>query len=214
MDDVEIFNIIIPFIPVKSKPDKGEIDVYFGIISPKKWQVIDDSYLYDIFVVCGTFTELAKSLNSHKQVEVFYKSPTTENLPEEFNYYNIFEVSTGSDINYKLNQLETQLQYVITRQIKRDNQEFFLNDKKNSDQPKRYAKYIGKRAIKLFSFCGLIFAKDYLEVHKKIIDLINENGGLTRPCLFKMLKENRFLYMKSKLFSERLEILESEKSTL
>ena len=134
---------------------------------------------------------------------------TTASLPKTFNYYNIFEASTGSDIEYKLNQLETQMQYIIARQTERDKRTFFVDDTK-SEKDKRYAKFIGNRTIQLFAFCGLIFAKDYQEVKGRISKLINEKGGHTRPCLYKMLKERRFLYMKSALFSERLELLEEQ----
>jgi hypothetical protein len=212
-----IFKRISPFIPGKRTPDKGEIDVYFAIISPQKWQVVDDSHLHDICVVGGLFADAASSLNCKKSCERLYKSPTTVNLPKEFNYYNIFEASTGTDIEYKLNQLETQMQYIIARQMERDKQKFFVDDTKPG-KDKRYTKYIGNRAIQLFAFCGLIFAKDYQEVKGRISKLINDKGGHTRPCLCKMLKERRFLYMKSALFSERLELLEehitSQQSTM
>lgn len=208
LDDADIFRRISSFVP-NSSALGGQIDVYFAIISPQEWKVVDDRHLKNVWVLDGSFSDSVVSLNAQKKSERFFESPTTPTLPKLFNYYNLFEASTGSDIKYKLDQLETQCQYVITRQMDRDKQKFLALGPE-ADKMKFYSKFIGEKAIKLIAFCGLIFAKDYVDVKKKLSDLLEENDGLKRPCLYKMFKEKRFLYLKSAMFSERLELLEEQ----
>lgn len=204
LNDSTIFSLISSFIPGKRTTTDGEIDVYFGVQSPNVWNVLDAKFLSDIYVVSsGSFKDAAKSLNQQKNQEKTLTSPNSSELPKSFNYYCIFEVSTGSDLKYKLNQLETQMQYIVARDLQGCQKQFYRG--KNL---KEYGDWISKRVIYLIAFCGLIFAKEFGDVRSEICRIINENSGYNRPCLWALLKANRFLYMKSAMLSERFESLE------
>ena len=202
LDDSVVFALISKFIPGKTTTVDGEIAVYFGVKSPDEWKVVDSKYLRDINVVQGKFNQSAINLNQQKIHEKNLTSPTSQ-LPNCFNYYCIFEVSTGSDLKYKLNQLETQLQYIVAREIKRSGKDFYRGNKTG------YGDWVSNEVVLLVAFCGLIFAKEYGVVQEKITRIINESNGYTRPCLWALLRAKRFLYMKSAMFSERFESLEA-----
>jgi hypothetical protein len=198
LDSQILFSTISQFIPGNESTVDGEIDVYFGILSPKEWKAIDQQS--DIFVVNGSFADSAKSLNAQKSCEIVRSSPTTSGLPKEFNYYCVFEITTGADISYKLNQLETQLQYIIARDFYRSKVTFpssTVTRKTNIKNRKiAYRDFVASEIIKVIAFSGVILSKEYSDdIEKRIINLINSSNGYDRPCLWKLLAERRFIYM-------------------
>lgn len=201
-----IFALIGPYNP-KLKVD-GEIDVYLGVVAPTLWKIGDLSP--DLFVLSGTFDDCIISLNQQKTKPPF-KSPTTQEFPSVFNFYAIFEITTQPKPSYKVKQLENQLQYVLARYFTRENQTFppsYIS----SIEPKKsrmnaYRDFVEKEILTIVCFCGLIMPEDLETKEKTIVNLIERT---THPCVYSLMKQNRFLYLKSKTLSQRLERLEKQ----
>jgi hypothetical protein len=206
--DQKIFDIIKTYIPrPETNTDQGQVDAYFAVKSPLKWEVIDIQS--GIFVVSGSFAETALSLNRTKQSELIRTSPTTAEFPNEFNYYCIFEITTGADLSHKLNQLESQLQYLLARDFQRYFSDLHYppievtRKKNNKNRKAAYQDFVASRIVNLVAFCGLILSKEYSnDFETKIINIINHSNGYERPCLWKLLSEKRFIYMKSETLTD------------
>jgi hypothetical protein len=207
-EDSEVYKLIGPYISARTI---GEVDVYLGIVSPSSWSVAEfNPHIFHI--VDGSFEQCCKSLENQKDKQCTIESPTTNELPKVFNYYSIFEVTHQSKPGYKLKQLEYQLQYIVARQFHRQNKVFppsHISSLSNNDEKRKaYREFIGIEILRLVCFAGLIMPYDFSEKKDSIIDIIKENGGLEKPCLFALLEKHRLIYFKSQTFSERLRILE------
>ena len=67
-----------------------------------------------LHILDGTFEGFVESLNHQQNTEV-RESPTTGKIPKKFIFYNIMQVSTGSNYQFKLEQVEKQIQYIVAR---------------------------------------------------------------------------------------------------
>ncbi|KAL3895060.1 MAG: hypothetical protein SGCHY_004922, partial [Lobulomycetales sp.] len=119
LEDPEVFQLL------HKKRIYGEIDIYLGIVSPDTWKIADISP--DFHIVDGKFEDCISSLNS--QISMSFKSPTTEEFPDVFNYYCIFEATTSHKATPKLIELEYQIQYIVARQFVRQIKDLTLKDK-------------------------------------------------------------------------------------
>lgn len=209
LNDTEVFNLIGPYSEPRTK---GEVDVYLGIVSPSKWTIVD--HISSTFhVINGSFDKCCESLENQKDNARLLNSPTTGELPAEFNYYSIFEVTHQSRPGHKLKQLESQLQYIVGREFLRLNKEFPIEVsgiENTQERSEAYARFMGKEILLLVCFAGLIMPYDFQEKEMGIIDLIKQNSGIDKPCLYALMENNRLMYLQSQTFSQRLEILESK----
>jgi hypothetical protein len=207
-EDNDIYKLIGPYSGLRTI---GEVDVYLGIVSPSRWTVAELSPRI-FHIVNGSFEQCCESLENQKDKQCKIESPTTSELPTVFNYYSIFEVTHQSKPGYKLKQLEYQLQYIVARQFHRQRKVFppshISSLSNNNEKRNAYREFIGTEILLLVCFAGLIMPYEFLDKKDSIIDIIKENDGLEKPCLFALLENHRLIYFKSQTFSERLRILE------
>lgn len=222
LSDKDVFALIGQWCVAKYQRQDGEIDVYLGVNSPAKWVVSNvPPEISSVFhVVNGTFQQSCQSLQSQKRNELTLNSPTTAELPLEFNYYSIFEITTQPKLSYKLHQLEYQLQYIVARHFHREKRQFpppELAALIKSSKEKaliEYKKFIGQEVLLLVCFAGLVTPFDYESKKDSIISEIDKENGQKNPCLFALLHQDRFLYLKSNTLTQRLEAVESKTRNL
>jgi hypothetical protein len=207
-DEANIYKLIRPYCGPRTD---GEVDIYLGIISPSKWAVVD-SNPSNFYIFQGSFQKCCESLENQKDKQRQLESPTTKDFPDSFNYYAVFEVTHQSKPGYKLKQLEYQLQYIVARDFQRRNKVFPPNwvsgIENEEERRKAYAKFLGTEVLLLVCFAGLIMPFEFQEKENAIIDVIKDNSGIDKPCLFSIMENNRLMYLQSQTLSQRVEILE------
>lgn len=210
----EGFERISPYVKKISK----EVDIYFGVMSPLVWATPTEP-VESVMCVQGTFELAAASLEHQREFETDRHSPTTDAFPKLFQYYALFEVSTGSQFHTKLNQIESQMQYIICMDFIRQNKQFppieiARNPKEPYPDTKRreYNEFIGVQCLRTVAYCGLVFSFPSNEsIQSKLIKLINDNE-IDLPCVCSMLKASRFFYVTSVTMAARVESLEKMSS--
>ena len=214
LKDPDTFKRIGPYIKKRSE----QLDIYFGVISPLVWATPTEP-VESVMCVQGTFELAAASLEDQRKFETKRHSPTTNSFPKIFQYYALFEVSTGSQFHEKLNQIEAQMQYIICRDFTRQEKQFppveFARVAKEpypDTKRREYNNFIGVQCLRTVAYCGLVFSFPSNEsIKSKLLKLINENE-IDLPCACSMLKASRFFYVTSVTMATRVESLEKMSS--
>lgn len=67
---------------------------------------------------------------------------------------------------------------------------------------------MGTEILLLVCFAGLVMPYKFSEKRKAIIDTVEVNDGVEKPCLNALMKNHRLMYLKLQTVPQRIEILE------